>query len=210
MLVKRRLVTRCFRLLTYSTIGQEKAMAMNDIDLKQLIIDNPEQGLSAALELYAPLVKSVVCRLLGTDNRQDTEECISDVFFKLYRGIAAFDPTAGTIKGYLCGIARHTALDYRRKNGRADALFTDGEQEIGVYADPADGMAAESNRRILQQTVNNLPPPDRDIFIMRYFFGLKIAEIAEKLSLDNKTVENKLYRGKKKLRVKLTERGVEL
>ena len=90
-------------------------MAINDIDLKQLIIDNPEQGLSAALELYAPLVKSIVCRLLGTENRQDTEECIADIFFKLYRGIAAFDPTAGTIKGYLCGIARHTALDYRRK-----------------------------------------------------------------------------------------------
>ena len=185
-------------------------MTMNDVDLKQLIIDNPEKGLAAALDLYAPLVKSVVCRLIGTDSRQDIEECVADVFFKLYRNIAGFDPMGGTVKGYLCGIARYTALDYRRKNSKAESLFLNIENEIGIYHDPADSVAERTNNRILQQTVDSLPPPDREIFIMRYYFGLKIADIAKKLEMDSKTVENKLYRGKKKLRTELAERGVEL
>ena len=127
-------------------------MAMNDVDLKQLIIDNPEKGLASALELYAPLVKSVVRRLIGVDSRQDIEECVADVFFKLYIGISDFDPMQGTIKGYLCGIARYTALDYRRKNSKSKSLFSDSENEIGIYYDPADSIEEKANSRILKQT----------------------------------------------------------
>ena len=38
--------------------------------------------------------------------------------------------------------------------------------------------------------------PDREIFIYRYFYQHSIKEIADKLALKAKTVENKLSRGK--------------
>lgn len=69
-------------------------------------------------------------------------------------------------------------------------------------------MARNINGTILRQTVDALPPPDREIFIYRYFCELSVREIAERVSLTVKQVENKLYRGKLSLRTQLLERGI--
>ena len=183
---------------------------MNDRELIKLLQDDPEQGLAVAIEQYAGLVKAVVRRLLGTAAEQDVEECISDVFVRLYQGLENFDPTAGSLKGYLCGIARHTALDYRRRAGKAAGIFSTEENEIGVDFDPADELVRRTNQQIVQSAVSGMGSPDKEIFIMRYFFGERVSAIAEKLNMTNKSVENKLYRGKKKLKTELIERGIIL
>lgn len=183
---------------------------MNDLELLKLLKDSPEQGLAAAIEQYAGLVKAVVCRLLGSAAEHDVDECISDVFVRLYRSVDKFEPTAGSLKGYLCGIARHTALDYRRRLGKTAAFISSEENEIGVEFDPADEMARKTNRRIVQNAVSDMVSPDKEIFIMRYFFGERVSVIAEKLNMSSKSVENKLYRGRKKLKTELMERGIIL
>ena len=52
--------------------------------------------------------------------------------------------------------------------------------------------------------------PDKEIFTLRYFNQNTIKEIANKLVLKTKTVENKLARGKVKLRKQLINIGIEL
>ena len=61
---------------------------------------------------------------------------------------------------------------------------------------------------MLRHVVDGLPPPDREIFVYRYFLELSTKEIAARLNLSVKQVENKLYRGRQKLRRQLIEKGV--
>ena len=66
------------------------------------------------------------------------------------------------------------------------------------------------NKEIIKDTIDNLPHPDKEIFIRRYYLFEPVKEIAEFLNLTPKTVENKLYRGKDKLRTALINKGIIL
>lgn len=64
------------------------------------------------------------------------------------------------------------------------------------------------DERILHQTIEEMDEPARSIFILRYFYFEKVADIARQLGLPYKKVENILFREKSKLRRILTERGI--
>ena len=53
-------------------------------------------------------------------------------------------------------------------------------------------------------------PPDREIFLRRYYLYEKVNDIATRLNLSAKVVEHKLARGRQRLREKLMKRGVSL
>ncbi|WP_130862931.1 RNA polymerase sigma factor [Bacilliculturomica massiliensis] len=182
---------------------------MNDKQLILLLRNAPSEGLSKAIDLYGGQVKWIAAKIIGGGREQDVEECVSDAFVRLWQNIDRYDGESGTpLKSYLFGIARHTALDYRRKNEKAGDLLPIEENDLEVNIDFADQMAGDANRRILQESIDGLGEPDRQIFILRYYLGERVSAIAERLSLQPKTVENKLYRGKKTLKNALIERGI--
>jgi len=169
-----------------------------------------DKALAAVIEQYGGLVQAVIRRTLGSANAQDVEECTSEVFWRLYQNAENIQPERG-LKSYLCGIARHVAVDRLRQLGRTDwQQLPQDENALGVWADPADELAAAERQRLVQQCVDALPQPDRDIFILRYYFGEQVKVIAERLGLSAKSVENRLYQGRLRLKKALIERGVEL
>lgn len=187
---------------------------MQDNQLIHLLKNAPSEGLKTAIDLYGGLVKWVVVKIIG-NQQEDIEECVSDTFLRLWQSIDRFDPTKNiTLKSYLCGIARHTALDYRRKLQRTNELIPYEEAVLDWEVMPQEDISAQVsdhiNAQLIQTAIDQLPPPDKEIFIYRYYFYNKVADIAERLSLDQKTVENKLYRNKKKLKDFLLKKGVIL
>lgn len=181
----------------------------DDNQLILLIKNNPHEGLSKIIDLYGGTVKWIVLKILGSCNSQDIEECVSDIFVKLWKNIDNFNADNNiSLKSYLYGISRHTAIDYLRKTKSHIDVVPIEENDIGFSIDFADQLAKETNSRILQEAVEALPEPDRKIFILRYYFQERVNSIAESLSLSPKTIENKLYRGKKVLREALIERGI--
>lgn len=182
---------------------------MNDNQLILLLKNSPSEGLAKAIDLYGGQVKWIAAKIIGTDRHGDIEECVSDTFLKLWQNIDRYDESSGVaLRSYLFGIARHTALDFRRKNEKASSLIPLEENELEVSVDFADEMSRKANQLILQESIDAMGEPDRQIFILRYFLGERVAAIAQKLALPEKTVENKLYRGKKTLKSHLIERGI--
>ncbi len=176
--------------------------------LLQLLAENPEQGLAEAMERYGPTVHWIVLKIIGSQRRAEVEECMADVFVRLWQSSGRFDWSRGvSLASWLYGIARHTALDYRRRQQRTEALPLE-ETDLKLDLNLEDQLARAQNEEILRTTIDELPTPEREIFMYRYFLELPIREIAAQLGLTEKQVENKLYRGRLALRRQLTERGV--
>lgn len=185
------------------------AREMEDGQLALLLKNDPARGLEAAVARYGGAVRTVCAAILGAENRQEVEEAASDAFVALWQGMERYDPEQ-PLSAWLYGIARRTALRRRRDLGRGGAFQELTDRLPGEDPDLTDQAAAKENARLLRQAVEELPPPDKEIFIRRYYLYERINAIAARLGLPPKTVENKLCRGRQRLRQKLTERGVIL
>lgn len=213
-----------------------KQTRREDNKIWELLRSQPEEGLRLAMEQYGGAVKWIAANILGADARQDVEECVAETFVRLWRGSTGFNPDGSadfdperwtaerqntadrsatdrsTLYSYTCGIARHVAIDMvrrRRMNHVSmEEMTEDVAAELAEDPDFAKQLADQENRRILWETVEQLPPPDREIFLLRYWMELRVNRIGEILGLTEKQVENRLYRGRRTLRKTLEERGI--
>ncbi|MTK12307.1 MAG: RNA polymerase subunit sigma-70, partial [Clostridiaceae bacterium] len=58
------------------------------------------------------------------------------------------------------------------------------------------------NRREVIELINSLKRIDRDIFVLKFFLGYRSEDIAKKLNITKASVDNRIYRGKRKLKEK--------
>lgn len=167
---------------------------MDDKELLRLICRDSERGLQAALELYGSTVKTIVDRVLYR-YPQDAEECVADVFLKLWKHRRKLG--GAPVRAWLIVAARSTAIDRWRKLGREDAVplpeITDdtmllSEEKIGTLID-------------------SMLPPDREIFIRKYYFLETAAEIAQATGRSTDDINARLSRGRKKLREQIVKGG---
>lgn len=171
----------------------------------------PERGMAALMEQYAGLVYAVVKRRLPGDLfcSADVEGCAADTFSEFYLDLDKYDPGKGSVRSWLCVIARHNAQDLvRRRYREAGVIPLDRELEA---AD--DGAVLESGleerelRRAVLEAVEGLGEPDREIILRKYYLGEPTREIAARLGLTASNVDTRTHRAVEKLRGKLKEWG---
>lgn len=179
---------------------------MDDSKILMLLRNSPDRGIHEATVKYGGLAKAVAIKILHS-NREDVEECIADTFILLWKNIDKVDFSRGTLKGYIACIARNTAINrYNKlKREKNDSIY---EQEIKSGVNVEEEVALKSDIDILQDIISDMGEPDKEIFTRRFFLFEKVKDIALKIGLTEKVVENRIYRGRKKLKDKLMERGV--
>jgi RNA polymerase sigma-70 factor (ECF subfamily) len=135
--------------------------------------------LAEMIRLYGGLVRHICRNALG-DRPEDTDECVSDTFVALWEKTknGGYDSNAGSVKQYLCGIARNKAIDrYRRLAARPVALPLEGVEESsaslpGTLSEPdiAELLTQSDDETLIAEAVGGMPSPDREIFILRYCY----------------------------------------
>lgn len=183
---------------------------MEDKKLIRLINRNPEKGISVALDLYGDPVKTICCSILAGRPEQDIEEAISETFVRLWRYGRSFREERNTsLKSYIYSIARNASIDKLRDiHGSETSLDAIENFQMPDELNIEDFVISEEESELIKQVIYSLEEPERSIFVLRYFYELKVKEVAERLSLPVKTVENKLHRTKAVLKVKFEEKGV--
>lgn len=184
---------------------------MEDYQLIELLRNNPSSGLLLAMKQYGGLARYILTQILGEDHKEDVEECLSDVFCELWKSIDRYDSSKGSLKNYIIGIARYKGIRLYKKICKDQKhLIPIEENNLEMNLDLTHEVSQKINVKILNETLLELGEPDREIFIRRYFLFEKVKDIAVFLKLEPKTVENKLFRGKAKLKKALLERGITL
>ncbi|MFA9422380.1 MAG: sigma-70 family RNA polymerase sigma factor [Sedimentibacter sp.] len=183
---------------------------MNDENLIKLLKNNPSKGLSCAIDVYGSLVKTIVVRIVGYENPQDVEECVSDVFIQLWKSVENYDYSKGMLKNYIISIARYVSINAIRGKKNKGELIPLEENSLELDFDVNNEVSNSINKKIIKDTIDSLPQPDKDIFLRRYYLYEAVKDIALSLNLNSKAVENKLYRGKEKLKTALINNGIIL
>ena len=145
----------------------------------QAIRQDPDTGLRWAMRDYAALVRGIARRILPGHDR-DIEECTADVFVALWRNAARLEATGTPVRAWLIVTARNTAINRYRALQRHDTLPLTDELAAPIAdlpADPAGDAAGE-----LAGLVAALEPPDREIFLRKYYLMQSSREIAAELA----------------------------
>lgn len=175
---------------------------MRDDEILALLRENPEKGLRALTKQYGGLVYAVVRRNLPGISDADIEACAADVFAEFYLDLDKFDPSKGSVRAWLCTIARHNAVDAARKT--KETLPLDEEilsEESSVESETED---AELRRAVLEE-VKSLPEPDREILLRKFYLGESSKEIAARLKMSVSNVDTRTSRAVEKLRRRLAD-----
>ena len=175
----------------------------------ELLKKSPEEGLRMAIDIYGPAVKTICKNILSNLEKEDIEEAISDTFFKLWKNIDNFQTNKNkSLKSYIYAITRNVCFDKLRSLNLNSSLFDIDENDLGISVNMEDEYAKIHNKKIIKETLDKFKEPDRSIFILRFFYFEKVKSIALKLKLDEKKVENILYRSKNKLKEELIKGGI--
>ncbi len=183
---------------------------MTDQKILLLLKQNPEQGIHKLMALYGGAIATICRNFLYDCSEEDVEEAIADTFIHFWKSLDKFELKENySVKSYLYAIARNVARDLRRKKQKADIFSL---EELSLELPSGYHLESEIERRrceaILHTCLEQMKEPDKSVFLYRYFYGYRVKDIAEILSLSVKQVENILFRGKEKLRKDLLERGI--
>ncbi|MDE7362144.1 MAG: sigma-70 family RNA polymerase sigma factor [Oscillospiraceae bacterium] len=178
---------------------------MRDAELLELLQKNPEKGLKALIVQYGGLVYTVVRRNLPEALcTADAEACAAEVFSDFYLDLNKYDPSKGSIKAWICVIARHNAIDLTRRNTEVLPLDEEIRADIGGISLESDLEERELRCAVLSG-VKSLNEPDREILLRKFYLGESSKEIAARLKMSVSNVDTRTSRAVEKLRKKLDD-----
>lgn len=187
---------------------------MDDRELLRLLRADPEEGFRQLMDLYMSLVYSVVRARLGqVATPEDVEDCVSEAFAEFYHSLARVDLRRGTVKAYLCTIARRRAIDcYERLVVTAPQLSLEDAEDRQAAADAfslEEELITAETRRAVVEAIASLPSPDREIIVGKFLLGEPSRSIAARLHMTVSAVDTRAHRALRKLRARWEEKDNE-
>lgn len=107
------------------------------------------------------------------------EDLCSEVFIKVLNKYDSFDDTKSSVSTWIFTIARNTLIDYYR--GRK--VFEEVPEELANESDIDEEICNNETLDELASALEKLDERERDIVIFRYYSGLTLKDIAEKMDI---------------------------
>jgi RNA polymerase sigma-70 factor, ECF subfamily len=149
-----------------------------------------EDAFRVLFEQYKNLVYRTTYLTLGT--AADAEDILQDVFLQVHRSLDGYDPTRGAFSTWLYRMTVNRCLNWRRGRPAMDSLDELDEivaEDAGVRRPSLDRYAVDDSvRRALGRLSRKL----RVVVVLRHYWDLSYAEIAEIMDLPLGTVKSRL------------------
>lgn len=168
--------------------------------IKQLMNRVSEDDSEAFTELF-DLYFSKVFRIASFFIKSEDvcQEVVSDVFLNIWNNRKKLKEI-NNFDSFVFIVTKNKAFDYLDRMGREPDYIFDLSVEIpsGVNS-PETQLINNELDKILQKTIEELPPRCRMIYIMCREQGLKYREIAEVMSISERTVNAQMVIAVKKI-----------
>lgn len=158
--------------------------------LLELLETDPVKGLALLEQLYSDPVRFAASQRL--DCAEDIRACVQDTFTDFYLQRERFDPTKGSLRGYLTAISERKAIRRWRENQKQWLAVRFSERS-------ENDISRWEQQEQFRQALDKLPELDRRILQLKYFEGHTVREIAGILGIEYERTKKRLQRALKKL-----------
>jgi RNA polymerase sigma-70 factor (ECF subfamily) len=188
-----------------------------DAELMIAVVGRDERAFAALYDRHVGVVHGSVARFLGDPSL--AEELVQETFLALWERAPQYEMTAGTVLGWMLGIARNKSIDRLRAMGRRPRVVsswmpdTDDRGDdperylvagtvvgLSPEADPEQTAAERWVGSIVRATLAAMPSTDRRVLELAYDEGLSQREIADRLGWPLGTVKSRTRRALAALR----------
>ena len=168
-----------------------------DEELIALLAVNSDLAIERIFERYYDFLCNIVYRYLRDEAL--SEDIVQDVFMELWRKHRMIRIKT-SLKAYLKRATINKTLNFIRDN----KVTFEGEEDLpvlkGSFTSASEQMEADELQEQINQAIDGLPERCRMIFLLSRFEDMSYREIAQKLDISVKTVENQISKALKVLR----------
>lgn len=173
--------------------------AMTDAELlSRYVRDGDEDAFAHLLRRHGPMVLGVCRRALGPT--PDADDAFQATFVALARQARR---VRDNVPGWLFRVAVRASRRARRRAER-----TESAPEVVRRTDELAGVEWREVRRLLDAELDRLPARWRSPLVLCYLDGLTRDEAAARLGWSVRTLHRRLDEGRRRLRDRLTRRGL--
>jgi len=189
--------------------AERRRRAEEDAALVAALAADQVSALEQLYDRYSALVYSISLRVLH--DHALAEDVTQEVFLRLWRQPASFDPERGRFISWISSVARNRALDELRKLSRRRGAEDQSEDAVldvpdsGRGEDPQEEAIFAEERIRVRAALAELPAAQREVIELAYFSGLTQVEIAERTGDPLGTIKTRVRLGMRKLREALTD-----
>ena len=163
---------------------------IDEKDLLELLKKDDEEAFRKIFDFYIRKVYQFVYGYLK--DTAEAEDVTQNIFQRIWEKRAMID-TSKSFGGFLFTIAYRSVIDHIRKEATKKQLtkmgIADNEESVSYLT--ADSLANNHHLESLyQKALNALSQKRKEVFILSRHEGMSNKEIAEKLHISEKTVEN--------------------
>ena len=175
--VKNKKTKKLFTIVTKCVI-----MLMKNIDVTQK--SSAEEGNTLTEQQKTVLYEEYGGKVMGyivskVNNRFIAEDLCSEVFLKVYEKIDTFDSEKASLSTWIYTIARNRLTDYYRTR----RVFEEIPETLSSDNSVEDDYLSKESLEALAEALKCLDERERTIIIRRYYSGMTLKEIGEKLGI---------------------------
>ncbi len=199
-------------------VPHEAPAPADDATLMARVGERRTEALHELYQRYFRRAYALALRILGDPGQ--AEDCVQDVFLKLWQRPALYDPTRGAFVHWFLAAVHNNAINQLRRRGRTQPLVTtatDPPAHERPLPEPADRPAGESSvedslgqaetQAVVRAALAELSVPQRAALELAYFGGMSQSEIAAHLQEPLGTIKTRMRTGLQRLRAALEARG---
>jgi RNA polymerase sigma-70 factor (ECF subfamily) len=165
--------------------------------------DKDREAFTRLFQHFAPLLKGFLMKGSNIGHEQ-AEELAQEAMIKVWRRADSFNRQKSSASTWIYTIARNCRIDWIRREIRrqrdihADDLYEPGDENPSQVS-----LVQLRNKRIIRDSIENLPQEQIEVISKIYFEGKTHSEVSEELSLPLGTVKSRIRLALKRLNVQL-------
>ena len=185
---------------------------MEDTAIVALYWQRDEGAITASEEKYGPACRKLSYNILQSS--QDAEECVNDTWHRAWNTMPPQWPHS--LGAYLCRIARNLSIDRwraqrsKRRGEGLEVLVLELEECVSTVPSAEEEWEAREAAQAIDRWLGSLEERDRAAFLLRYWYGQPVQELAQRLGGSPNRMSQRLRRLRQSLRQALEQEGVRV
>lgn len=177
---------------------------IEDQTLVAKVLGGDQQSFAMLVERHQQQVYNLTYRMLN--NAGEAEDAAQEAFLRAYQHLDRYDPTR-PFKTWLLSIASNHCIDRIRKRRMTllsiDEPLPPHPELMSKITGPEESLLMDERNTLIQEMLEELPSDYRAAVILKYWYDMSYAEIAETLETTESAIKSRLFRARQTLAQKL-------